>query len=292
MLIDGEDMTPVAAPERGVSMVFQSFALFPHMTVAENIGFGLEARGASFARTEERVDEIAAQLGLDDLLDRRPAQLSGGERQRTALARGLVRRPRLLLMDEPLSNLDAPLRAGLRAEIKRIHRETKTTIVYVTHDQVEALSLGERLAVLAGGRLQQLGVPADVYARPANLFVAGFLGNPPMNLVRGQVEEGALRAGVVVVPLPRETGRSGGDLIAGFRAEATRIAPAGGPGFAATVELAETIGHDRLLRLRAGEQSIAVRPPAGFSPAEGAGVSVSVPAEDVTLFDPASGEAL
>ena len=276
--------------ERGVSMVFQSFALFPHMTVARNIGFGLEARKVMPDERDRRVGEIAAWLGLEELLERRPSELSGGERQRVALARGLVRKPRVLLMDEPLSNLDAPLRAGIRAEIKRIHRETGVTILYVTHDQVEALSLGQRVGVLEDGRLRQVGSPVEVYDRLADAFVAGFIGSPPMNLLRGSVVDGAFRSGQVVLPLPAAGAGADGEALAGFRPEAATVAR--GEGFAAVLELAEAVGHDRVWYVRAGEHRLAVRPPAGARAEEGAEVRIGVAPEDIRLFDAATGGAL
>jgi ABC-type sugar transport system ATPase subunit len=291
--IGGEDATGVDAPDRGVSMVFQSFALFPHMTVARNIGFGLESRHLPSREVDDRVRETAAWLGLAELLDRRPAELSGGERQRVALARGVVRRPRVLLMDEPLSNLDAKLRTQTRSEIKRLQRESQLTLVYVTHDQAEALSLGDRVAILDHGRLQQYGTPEDVYEAPANTMVAGFLGAPPMNLVRGKAEGGAFRGGQVRVPLP--AGRAvaeGTPLIAGFRPEHATVGPAATGEFEAVVELTETVGHDRLLHLTARGQRLSARPPQGFVAAEGDVVGVLVEAERVRLFDAGGGGAL
>lgn len=173
---------------RDVAMVFQNHALFPHMNVRGNLGFGLKMRSAPKAQMERAVDEVAAKLGLSPLLDRRPHQLSGGERQRTALGRAMVRKPKLFLLDEPLSNLDLSLRASMRAEIKLLQRELATTMVYVTHDQEEAMSLADRIGVLDFGRLQQYAPPMEIYNRPANRFVAGFFGSPPMNLLRGELQ--------------------------------------------------------------------------------------------------------
>ncbi|MGH2897136.1 MAG: ABC transporter ATP-binding protein, partial [Solirubrobacteraceae bacterium] len=215
VLIGGRDVTALEPARRDVAMVFQSFALFPHLTVRDNIGFGLAARRAPAAERARRVMEAAQVLGLEGLLDRRPQALSGGERQRVALARALAGRPAVLLMDEPLSNLDAPLRERARTEIRRLHRETGATVVYVTHDQAEALSLGERVAVLDGGRLRQIGTPDEIYERPADSFVAGFVGSPPMNLVSVQVAGGVLRGPEpVVLALPPDAPAEGELLLA------------------------------------------------------------------------------
>ena len=186
--IGERDVTGVEPADRGVAMVFQSFALFPHLSVADNIAFGLRARGAAREEARRRAREVAEPLGLAELLERRPAQLSGGERQRVALARGLAGKPDVLLLDEPLSNLDARLRAEARAEVRRVQADTGVTTLYVTHDQDEALALGHRVAVLDRGALQQVGTPDEVYDRPANRFVASFVGEPAMNLVAPAVD--------------------------------------------------------------------------------------------------------
>jgi ABC-type sugar transport system ATPase subunit len=292
--IGGRDMIGVDAPQRGVAMVFQTFALFPHMDVARNIGFGLEARGLPEREVNRQVREAAASVGIGDLLGRRPAELSGGERQRAALARSLTRKPSVLLMDEPLSNLDAPLRADIRAEIRRIHAETGITIVYVTHDQAEALSLGDRVAMLEGGVLQQQGTPREVYDRPINIFVAGFLGSPPMNLVPATAEADSVVGSGFHLPLPRGTAVArGAEVIAGFRPEVLKVAgPDGDPAFTATLEGEETIGHDRVWYLRAEAERLAMRPQDGDRAHEGNVVRVRVAAEDVRLFDPQTGAAL
>ena len=303
VLVGGRDVTHVAPARRDVAMVFQSFALFPHLTVRENIGFGLAARKAPAAERERRVSEAAAVLGLEDLLARRPHALSGGERQRVALARALAGRPKVLLMDEPLSNLDAPLRERARSEIRRLHRETGATVVYVTHDQAEALSLGERVAVLEGGRLRQVGAPEDVYDRPATSFVARFVGSPPMNLVEARAQDGVLRGpGPIVLPLPADAPPPGAErVLAGFRAEGATC-PAGegardgagggmAAGFTARVDVVERAGHERLWYLTTGGVRFAVRPAAGANAAPGDEVRVAVDARAVRLFDPVTGQA-
>ncbi len=305
VLIGGRDVTSTPPAERDVAMVFQSFALFPHLTVRENIGFGLAARRTPAAERERRVREAAEVLELSEQLDRRPRALSGGERQRVALARALAGRPAVLLMDEPLSNLDAPLRERARGAIRRLHRETGATIVFVTHDQGEALSLGERVAVLDGGRLRQVGAPDDVYERPADSFVARFVGSPPMNLVEATVAGGVLRGpGPIVLPMPAAVrsgdGRAAADgerVLAGFRAEgalcplpAGEAPPAAGTAFAATLEVVERAGHERLWLVLAGGRRLAVRPRPGAAAAPGDTVELAVEAAAVRLFEPGGGD--
>src|SRR5213078_1298632 len=186
VLIAEREVTHLPPADRDVAMVFQNYALYPHLTARGNIAFGLEVRGVAEPEIARRVQEVAQRLGLTELLDRRPAQLSGGQRQRVALGRAIVRAPRAFLLDEPLSNLDAKLRSELRAELLALHRAIGATMVYVTHDQAEAMTMGQRIAVLHEGRLRQLGTPAEVYQRPADAFVARFTGNPGMNVLRGQ----------------------------------------------------------------------------------------------------------
>ncbi len=208
ILFDGQDVTELPPRERDVAMVFQSYALYPHMTVAENLSFPLRVArrksGLDRRQITEELRRVAELLGLGTVLERRPRELSGGQRQRVALGRALIRKPRVFLLDEPLSNLDAQLRAGMRAELRRLHDDLQITMIYVTHDQTEAMTLADRLAVLDGGRLQQVGTPQDLYARPANLFVAQFIGSPPMNLLDGLVQGGRIRAGPINVPIPSD----------------------------------------------------------------------------------------
>ncbi len=190
--IEGQVINDLHPSKRDIAMVFQSYALYPTMNVAENIGFGLEMRGVPKAERDKAIAGVAKTLQIEHLLTRRPGQLSGGQRQRVAMGRALVRDPRVFLFDEPLSNLDAKLRVDMRTEIKRLHRATGATIVYVTHDQIEAMTLATKIAVLKGGELQQVGTPHEIYNRPANLFVADFMGSPAMNLIRGEVHDGAV----------------------------------------------------------------------------------------------------
>jgi multiple sugar transport system ATP-binding protein len=223
---DQGDVTDMSPRERDVALVFQNYALYPHMTVAENLSFPLRvARRTRLDREgiEQEVRRTAGLLGLETLLDRRPRELSGGQRQRVALGRALIRKPRVMLLDEPLSNLDAQLRAGMRGELRRLHDETGTTMIYVTHDQTEALALADRLAVLHEGRLQQVGTPAELYRTPANVFVAGFIGNPPMNLLEAEIKGGEARAGPLRLPLAGEEAREGQRVTVGVRPEMVRI---------------------------------------------------------------------
>src|SRR5215831_16052389 len=243
--------------DRDIAMVFQSYALYPHMTVRENIGFGLRLRHTPKSEIRERVEATAAKLGLTDLLKRKPAQLSGGQRQRVAMGRAIVRDPAAFLMDEPLSNLDAKLRVQTRTEVSRLQRRLGTTMVYVTHDQTEAMTLGDRLAVLRNGVLQQVGSPEDMYGRPVNLFVAGFIGSPAMNFLPGTVEDGKMRTPLGDIPLhdrlrqALERAKAPRDLIVGIRPEnfedAALVSAANRPNgitFHATIDVLESLGSD------------------------------------------------
>jgi multiple sugar transport system ATP-binding protein len=250
--------------DRDIAMVFQSYALYPHMSVRDNLAFGLKLRKVPKQDIDRRVQEAARMTELSNLLDRKPKQLSGGQRQRVALGRAIVREPAVFLMDEPLSNLDAKLRVQTRAEIARLHQRLKTTIVYVTHDQVEAMTMGDRIAVMDRGLLQQVGTPQDLYERPVNRFVAGFIGSPAMNFVtvtanrdNGQVK---LTSPGVELPLPERLAPAvqqlGGDgsMTAGFRPEHIEIgeAPAGAASLRATTDVVEFLGNQELLHLRVG----------------------------------------
>ena len=202
VLIDGRDVTYAPSKDRNLAMVFQNYALYPHMTVRKNLGFGLKLRKVPKAEIAAEVQEVATMLGLEELLDRKPAQLSGGQRQRVAMGRALVRRPAAFLMDEPLSNLDAKLRVTMRAELARLHAEVGTTTLYVTHDQIEAMTLGQRVAVLRSGVLQQVASPTELFHRPRNLFCAAFIGSPQMNLVEATIVDGEARFAGITLPLP------------------------------------------------------------------------------------------
>jgi multiple sugar transport system ATP-binding protein len=249
--------------ERDIAMVFQFYALYPHLRTRDNLAFPLRAEGLPESEIRVRVEEGARMMKLEKLLDRRPNRLSGGEQQRVALARALVRRPRAFLMDEPLTNLDAELRADMRTEIKHLQAELGTTMVYVTHDQVEAMSLGHRIAILNKGRVEQVGSPLEVYERPASLFCAGFIGSPPMNLLDVEVAEGALRApgGLTIAAPPGVT--RGRRLVAGVRPEAFEVTPPGTQGsVAARIVSAEALGDEIIYVVdHGGDSDVRVRMP-------------------------------
>jgi multiple sugar transport system ATP-binding protein len=297
--IGDRQVNDVEAKDRDVAMVFQSYALYPHMTVRRNVEFPLKTRRVPTAERNRLVQEAAGILGLEDLLERKPAQLSGGQRQRVALARAIVRRPQAFLMDEPLSNLDAKLRVQTRAELVELRRRLRATIVYVTHDQVEAMTMGDRIAILDHGVLQQVGAPQDVYARPANLFVARFIGNPPMNTVTGDVASADGGVGVripgSVVELPGALGaavqsRSLERVVLGVRPEDLTLDEAGP--IKATVSVIESLGHERhvICRLEDG-QLIIVRQAANVSPpAEESEIRLAADGARVHVFDAESEE--
>jgi multiple sugar transport system ATP-binding protein len=247
--VAGADVTDLAPRRRDVAMVFQTYALYPHMTVRQNIGYGLKVRRTPRAETRRRVEEVAELLGLSELLERRPAQLSGGQRQRVAMGRAIVREPKAFLMDEPLSNLDAKLRVGMRASLAQLHGRLGVTTVYVTHDQTEAMTLGQRVAVMRDGRILQADTPQRLYKEPVDLFVAGFIGTPAMNLVEARVEDGDVCFGSNRVPLHpvRRPPAGTHKVVLGIRPEAfeeASFAPAGLPTLDATVTVLEELGAD------------------------------------------------
>ena len=250
ILIGGRDVTYAEPRDRDIAMVFQNYALYPHMTVRQNLGYGLKARRVPKGEIARRVDEVARLLVLDKLLDRRPALLSGGQRQRVAMGRAMVRDPAAFLMDEPLSNLDAKLRVAMRVELARLHRLNGVTTVYVTHDQVEAMTLGDRVAVMRDGVIQQIAPPQELYGRPANLFVAAFIGSPAMNLVEARLSEGAVHFGGVSLPLApdrRPPTAHVGPVILGIRPESFEdadFAPGGLPRLEVEVDVLEELGSD------------------------------------------------
>jgi len=269
--------------------VFQSYALYPHMTVAENIAFPLRKRGVRRRDQTSLIAEAAAHVGLSELLDRRPGTLSGGQRQRVALARAIVRRPSVFLLDEPLSNLDAPMRSDARALLTELHGRLGITIVYVTHDQVEAMTMSTRMAVMHEGRLQQVGAPDDVYARPGNTFVARFVGNPGMSLLSGRIHDDGTRVevGGAVLLLPsRFDARR--DVIVGLRAEQLSVSNEGLP---VQVRASESHGHERLVRAvtRDGDDVTFRTGADGVAPRAGDTVRLCAPAAHVHVFDAVTG---
>jgi multiple sugar transport system ATP-binding protein len=289
VFIGDRDVTDVAPKNRDVAMVFQSYALYPYLTVEANIGFPLRIAHVDKQERARRVRAVAALLDLEPYLDRKPGQLSGGQRQRVAMGRAIVREPKVFLMDEPLSNLDAKLRVQTRAEIASLQSRLGITTVYVTHDQSEAMTLGHRVAVLAEGRLQQCEAPRVLYESPANTFVAGFIGSPSMNLLTLPVANGSVELGGVDVPVPQ--GRSA--IVAGFRPESLALAAEGVP---AEVEIVEEIGADAFVFCRAEvagiEVKLVARTDAKHAPARGAHVALQPHAEDAHLFDVESGARL
>ena len=304
VVLGDTDVTNELPKYRDIAMVFQSYALYPHKTVAENIGFPLKVRGLKPDERAPAVRDAAAQVHMEDLLERYPRQLSGGQRQRVALARAIVRRPSAFLMDEPLSNLDAKLRGYMRAELKHMQHELGVTTVYVTHDQVEAMTLAHRVAILDEGALQQIGTPREVYDHPANLFVAGFMGSPPMNFIRGSVENGRFEsAGGVGVPVEGagDAGanaggvgmRDGAATVMGFRPEDAEVADPGTGLFDATVYAAELTGDVTLVTVALGDDaSIAIKMPKEYDVDFDRKVAVRFPLERGFLFDAASGDRL
>jgi ABC-type sugar transport system ATPase subunit len=285
------DVTDLPPSKRDVAMVFQGFALFPHMTVAENIGFGLTARRTPKAEVRKRVEEAAMLAGCDRLLDRRPAELSGGERQRAALARAVVRHPAVFLLDEPLSNLDAPVRAGMRAELKRLQRRVGTTMLYVTHDQVEALTLGDLVAVLDHGAIQQVGTPDEIFKRPANRLVASFVGSPGMNVVPATVEGQTIAAGPFRLRPPGIGALKTESVLLGVRPGAIDIgaSPRGKP---AQVELVEISGEDSFIHVRTDGVRLVATVGSGTRPRVGQQVRVTIKPSDVYVFDADTGDTL
>ena len=293
--IDGRVVNEVAPKDRDIAMVFQNYALYPHMTVAENLGFGLQLRGMSKVEIARRVSEAAQLLELAHRLDAKPAALSGGQRQRVALGRALVREPKVFLLDEPLSNLDARLRLTMRVEIARLHRRLGTTTVYVTHDQVEAMTLGERIVVLDGGRIQQIDTPMRLYEKPANLFVAGFVGSPAMNLLRGTLHRQAgwqLVMPHAVLPLGDLPGQAAAlapwqdrAIVLGVRPEDLQPVMPHASVFEAQLEVIEPVGNEVFLNLRFGEQAIVSRVPPQQMPASRHSLPMGLHTERLHFFD-------
>jgi multiple sugar transport system ATP-binding protein len=288
--IGGRDMTAADPSERGIGMVFQSYALYPTMTVANNMSFGLRMAGTPKDEIRRRLARAAGMLQLDALLDRKPAQLSGGQRQRVAIGRALVREAQVYLFDEPLSNLDAKLRGDLRRELKGLHAALGSTMIYVTHDQVEAMTLASRIVVMQGGEIQQIGTPADVYERPANRFVAGFLGAPAMNFVEGRLDgRGGFAADGFALGLAGRQGGAGAAVL-GIRPEHVHLRD-DGP-LRGEVTLVEPMGNHQVVWLRCGPHQLSALVHDGRRLDTGHVVAFAIETERVSLFDPVSGRRL
>jgi multiple sugar transport system ATP-binding protein len=307
--IDGRVVNGVPPKDRDIAMVFQNYALYPHMSVYENMAFGLKLRRLPKAEIEGRVREAASLLGLEPYLDRKPKALSGGQRQRVAVGRAIVRKPKVFLFDEPLSNLDAKMRVAMRMELSRLHRRLGATMIYVTHDQVEAMTMGGRICVMKDGNLMQVDPPLALYNRPRNLFVAGFIGSPPMNFFRGRIRRAGGRfvfaedgetPGSLKLELPAKAsraaeGRVDGPVVLGIRPEELTDAAGGtasGPQFEARVELCEPMGAEIYLHFRAGPAGFVARVRPNLAYAVNQSVRLSIDPERVHLFDPETGEAL
>ncbi|WP_337268301.1 ABC transporter ATP-binding protein [Oryzifoliimicrobium ureilyticus] len=283
---------------RDIAMVFQDYALYPHKTVGENMAFGLKVRGVAKDEAAARLREAAEMLGISHLLDRRPGQLSGGQRQRVAMGRALVRRPQVFLFDEPLSNLDAKLRGEVRTEIKRLHQTMGTTIIYVTHDQVEAMTLADRIVILRNGVIEQVGTPDEVYNHPHSVFVGGFIGSPSMNFTKARVsgnriildEENSLP---LATGRPRNTVVSEGqEVLVGLRPEHFAPLQEGSVELTVTVQIVEPLGSDTLIHFKLGNSSVTARMPPDFRAASGQKVTIGVNPAKLHLFDIASEKVL
>jgi multiple sugar transport system ATP-binding protein len=294
--IDSRVVNDLESKDRDIAMVFQSYALYPHMTVRENMGFSLRLRNADKALTEKRVDDAARILNLDQLLDRHPRELSGGQRQRVAMGRAIVRDPKVFLFDEPLSNLDAKLRVAMRAEIKALHQRLKTTTVYVTHDQIEAMTMADRIVVMHDGIVEQIGTPLELYDRPGNLFVAQFIGSPAMNVIagtlRGSGAQTVVEAAGTRWPVPAQVhGRDGQAVHYGIRPGDVHLSPTA-QGIAATVVVVEPTGAETELLLRVGDTQLVVVIHGRTAARPDETVHLVIDADKAHVFDSASGQRL
>ncbi|MDI3337200.1 sn-glycerol-3-phosphate ABC transporter ATP-binding protein UgpC [Defluviimonas aestuarii] len=292
--IDGKRINEVHPKNRDIAMVFQSYALYPNLTVERNIGFGLEMRGVGKAERQAAIVKVARILKIDGLLDRKPAQLSGGQRQRVAIGRALVREPKIFLFDEPLSNLDAKLRMEMRAELKRLHRMLGTTVVYVTHDQIEAMTLATRIAVMREGQIEQIGTPEEIYNRPATAFVAEFVGAPPMNMIDATLDADGLQleGSGQRIGLPGKRGRSR-QVILGLRPEDLHIADASDElVIGATVDFAEPTGPDIIVFARHGGNPLVASLPSHLQIDPESQTRFSFSIENMHIFDRATGQRI
>ncbi|MCD6070060.1 MAG: glycerol-3-phosphate transporter ATP-binding protein [Microvirga sp.] len=283
--------------ERDIAMVFQDYALYPHKTVYENMAFSLKVRGIPSAEIKPRITQAAEMLGITQLLERKPSQLSGGQRQRVAMGRAIVRRPQVFLFDEPLSNLDAKLRGQVRTEIKRLHQAIGTTIIYVTHDQVEAMTLADRIVILKGGEIEQVGTPDEVYNSPASVFVGGFIGSPAMNFAKGTIRNGQVmfEDGAGIPLSSRSAGKTGDhdgrEVVVGIRPE--HFVPAGeGHALSGRVQVVEPLGSDTLIHFALGSSTLTARVAPEMRPSPGENLSIGVDPSRIHLFDAATERAI
>lgn len=285
LLIDGRVVNDLPPKARDVAMVFQSYALYPHMTVFQNMAFALTLRKMPKAEIKQRVEQVAERLGLTELLSRKPKLMSGGQRQRVAMGRAIVRAPKVFLFDEPLSNLDAKLRLKMRVELSRLHRSLGATSLYVTHDQVEAMTLADRIVLLEGGSVQQIGAPLDLYSKPANLFVASFIGSPGMNLLDAVVTEGRIRGEGFDFPSPV---KASGTVKIGIRPEHLTVVDSGG--WTGQVEVAEPLGSETFVYCRREETQVVVRAQGLFQ--AGSSICLALDPAQIHVFDAVSGVRL
>ena len=307
ILIGERPVNEVPPKDRDIAMVFQNYALYPHLSVYDNLAFGLKLRRTPKPEIERRVREAAALLGLEACLARKPRALSGGQRQRVAVGRAMVRQPKVFLFDEPLSNLDAQMRVAMRTELAKLHARLGATMIYVTHDQMEAMTMGDRICVLKDGVIQQVDAPLAIYRRPANLFVAGFIGSPPMNLFRGTILPAGGRQAFVTEAAPgalpvtlalgddllaRAAGRLGQPLVLGLRPEDVRLEPGPAAAVTADLEVAETMGAETILHLRLGGLPCLARVRSDESPLVGRPLGLGFDLARAHLFDAASGAVL
>ena len=299
ILIDGKDVVNLAPRDRDIAMVFQNYALYPHMNVAQNMSFALRMAGVAKAEIEQRVRAAAKILDIENYLERKPRQLSGGQRQRVAMGRAIVREPSVFLMDEPLSNLDAKLRVATRAEIAALQAKLGVTTVYVTHDQVEAMTMGHRVAVMKDGVLLQCDTPRALYQEPVNAFVAGFIGSPPMNLLDATVETGGLRVGVALIPVPGGLPvAAGAPVTVGVRPEALTLAT--GEGIPATVSIVEELGAEAFVHatLAGGSRGdperadIILRVESAAAPRNGEPIHLHIKDGAMLFFDAVTGDRI
>ncbi|SER84033.1 sn-glycerol-3-phosphate ABC transporter ATP-binding protein UgpC [Rhizobium sp. NFR03] len=293
--INGRVVNKLEPRERGCAMVFQNYALYPHMTVADNIGYALKVAGVPKAERRVRIPETAKIVGLGDYLERKPAALSGGQRQRVAMARAIIREPGVFLFDEPLSNLDATLRVTMRAEIRKLHQRLSATSVFVTHDQVEAMTLADKLVVMNKGHVEQVGQPLDIYHRPASVFVASFIGAPPMNLIDTSIDAAGTvaRHEHLAIPIPSAMAAAlaGRDVTLGIRPEECRVLPAG-EGLPARVDFVEELGSGRIIHVAFGSRIFAAAIPLDIRVAPGDLIGLALPPAQLHVFDRETGRRL